>query len=258
MSRRNLLIRTLQAVVILAVASSFAHAEGEYNFFKKKAAGGAEPPSYLISESFDAVGYDLVWTESLGTPNEDYTTSPAPLEGTQSLFLDGCGATADQETWTGYTIGAGIKSETYFLVHFTSVPSTGTVERQMATIRNGTGTRATLFLRYVAGTMYMRVQAFGGTAVDTVATMSASTTYHVWFTYIKGGGTDAAATVAFSTNGVRPTSGNNYAISSNGTSTTDGNRLYLGGDNYTSATNCTSAIYDKTRVDDVAISDNPQ
>lgn len=55
------------------------------------------PPTYLLEETFDSTGYDLgvcgtapCWTEILneGIVNEDYATSPAPLDGTYSLLLD--------------------------------------------------------------------------------------------------------------------------------------------------------------------------
>lgn len=63
MSRRNWLIRILQALVLVAVASSFAYAE-DFMYFKKKAAaggGGGGPDVYYYSGGND--GASVVTTD---------------------------------------------------------------------------------------------------------------------------------------------------------------------------------------------------
>lgn len=60
--------------------------------------------------------------------------------------------------------------------------------------------------------------------------ISANTTYHVWYSYVKGTGSNAVLTFAFSTNGTRPVSGTQFCTITNGASTTDGVALaYFGG-----------------------------
>lgn len=214
------------------------------------AAGGTPAPTYLASESFDPAGYDLSWTET-GTPDEDYTTSPAPLEGTQSIYLPGCSAATDQKAYVAFTVTAGQPQEFYWLINFTALDMTS--QKTLAVASTTGNARATI---NISSTGQLCATAFGGTTVCTVTTMAEATTYHVWGRYLPGTGADAFASTAFSTDGVRPTSGNNYAESTNGTVTVNTNRLELWGD-YGTGTNCISAIFDKVRVDDATITDNP-
>jgi hypothetical protein len=96
-----------------------------------------------------------------------------------------------------------------------------------------------------------RLQCLSG-STTTVGTVSAGTTYHVWCHYKKGSGANAVIDIAFSTDGLRPTSGNNFAQKTNGTSTSQVDRLIVG-----PTLNTQTHIFDKVRVDDAQIGDNP-
>ena len=84
--------------------------------------------------------------------------------------------------------------------------------------------------------------------------MSTGTTYHVWVKYVKGSGSNAVVEVGFSTDGTRPTSGGTFATqTSGGTATVDTDRIMFG----QSSSNTVGAYFDKVRVDDAVIGDNP-
>jgi hypothetical protein len=211
---------------------------------------GGSPPAvagrtYLLNESFDTVtGYDNTWTETgTATINEDYNLTI--LEGTQSLFID---ATTQTTNVNSGTFTATSPIHCYFLFRPTTIPAStaGTVFR----LRNSTTALATL---QITSTGKLRVLAVGGTTQDTTDAVSAGNTYHVFFTYTLGTGADAVATVGFSTDGTKPSSGTKYKESTNGTSTSSCDNVTFG---YTS-TNTFGFIVDKLRVDDVAFTEAP-
>jgi len=208
--------------------------------------------AYLFQENFEGTGYENPWTESAGTPNEDYTTSPAPLEGSQSLYLDG--SSSDQTVYAAVpSPGSGSTQEFYFLLNVVAKGSANTNRNLVLLSSSGTN----LCTLFATSGLALRIRADGGTAVSTANTLSLGTTYHVWVTYKAGTGANAVATVAFSTDGIRPTSGNSYAISSNGTYTVVANRMNLWGDFTTASTNYIQVIFDKIRMADTTIGDNP-
>lgn len=219
-------------------------------------AGGGAAPSYLLQENFETTpGYDLSWTEDQGDPNPDYSTSGLSMEGSECLFCGGATNNADQRAYVGFTPTAAQPQEAFFLFR-TPAALTITGDKTIAMLTTSAGT-ARLSL-YVDSGGRFSVQSGGGTLVDTVATISANTTYYVWLRYTKVVvANDAVASVGFSTDGTRPTSGNNYAESTNGTGTTDAARLYLVGDFGTNTTNEMDCIFDKVRIDDATIGDNP-
>jgi len=144
--------------------------------------------------------------------NADYTTSPAPLNGSQSLLLRG---TSGNGAYTILNTPAGTTQ-----MHL----------RWMMIITNTVVSNSRLIWcadNAAVSQMQVQIQSSGlrvvcGTAnATTVATLSAGTLYYCWADYVKGSGANATAKVAFSTSKTRPTSGNNFASLSNGTSTGD-------------------------------------
>lgn len=219
-------------------------------------AGGGGGAQCLVYETFDAAGYDKSWTESAGTPDEDYTSSPAPLAGTQSFYLAACANSTTQKAYIDFTPTSGQPQEGYFLYRLVNAPTT-TGSRIIGLLRTGASTRATVSLETSSGPVYkLSIQVVGGTKQTTTGTLSTGTTYHLWPHYLKGTGSTAVATIAFSTDGVRPTSGNNYKESTAGNGTTDADRFELMSE-YVTGTNCVNALVDKVIVDDGTISDNP-
>ncbi len=165
--------------------------------------GGGGLTSPTLDERFDATGYDLTsWSEVLGagTINEDYTTSPAPLEGAQSLHMTQGGFDA---TYIARSITANANQLFYFMMRPVSISG----DDELLTIWSGGGsTKEGQIIFLSDGTL--RVDLLDGSPVATVDAMSVGTTYHVYVSYAGAGKT---MTIGFSTDGTRPTTGNKFA-----------------------------------------------
>jgi hypothetical protein len=210
-------------------------------------AGGAPGVSYLVQQDFEGAGYDNgeTWTESgTGTRDEDYATSPAPLVGSQSLRV----AVSSQGGTTTKAFASDQSTvEGYLQVHFVSLPASGKV---FVAFRDSGGTR--LVNIEVGASSRITVRCGTGAATTTDA-ISTGTTYHFWWRYVKGTGANAQASVAFSTDGTRPPSGNKFAAVTNGSRTTDANNIIIGPENNSTW----EGIFDKVRVSASTIGDNP-
>jgi len=96
---RNAINRALQALVLLAVAVSFAQADN-FMYFKKKAAGGGciDDSGDTYNQGFEAAGTPAGWTQKNGTSDFDQarpgTASPAQL-CSQSLNVASSAAAED-------------------------------------------------------------------------------------------------------------------------------------------------------------------
>lgn len=202
------------------------------------------PTSYLFRENFEETGgYENVWTETLDgeTINPNYTE--IVLEGLQSLQISSSAGIPNTET----NFSSSNEIWGYFMFHPISQLST----IQPLRLRNPD---ASVFIieRYTAG----NIAIYNGSSTDSsVNTMSLNTTYHVWFHYKTGSGSDSIAEVAFSTDGIKPISGGSYVQVINGTSTLPASELYLGpyliGGNF-------EYVFDKIRLNNTSsIGDNP-
>jgi len=207
-----------------------------------------EAPTYLINQNFEGTGYDNseTWTTSVGTPEPDYTG--VVLLGSQSLRSTVNGeAERARADFTGADTLYG-----YLLFRREGINPVGDRLFFELTI-NGSTTRALTLS--VTSTGQLKVGDLSGSHTGTtVSTMSTGTTYHIWWSYTKGTGSNAAGTCAFSTDGTKPTSGNNFEDFTTGTSTVQGGRVWLG---YTSTNSNADFIYDKVLIDDVDIGSNP-
>lgn len=247
-------MKTIVAFVLLSCLTASAQL-GNVGFLaslKPAAAGGA---TYLIEEGFEETdmgggagsgtdGYDsALFVGETGTPNNDYATSPAPLVGTYSGFLDSSGAVAQAMRWD--LSAAQSELYIYFKVSDASLPANST--QFVLELTTSAGTRqAGLYFR-TDGTIRLIHGTVLGTA--TVGTMSASTTYHVWVHWKNDGTGD----IGFSTDGTRPTSGNNYQSMASGDGTSTVTRVYLRASELALQT----AIVDRLLVSTSAIGDNP-
>lgn len=216
--------------------------------------GGSPPagtsPTYLVKQNFETAttGYDNeeTWVTASGSPNPAYTGEI--LLGTQSLRATEAAAAGRVRT----EFSSGIDEvHAYFLFRrdgggqpggartFFTFSTAGADSQQVAVQYGTTGA-----LTIICGTA--NLTTVSGTSVDQ--------TYHVWVGYTKGTGANAFAYVAFSTDGTKPSSGNQYREVTNGSSTNQVGRIYLG----LAATNAAAdLIFDKVLVDDVAIGSNP-
>lgn len=166
----------------------------------------------ILTENFETptTGYENVWTPS-GTVNPVFA-SPA-LEGTQSLQLNGTSA----EAHILKSFSAASSVYLYFKFRVPNLPSDNTAFMILAdAFFNNYLVR--IFLQSSGNIFIICGGSVGG---PSVGALSANTTYHFWLTYIKGTGANAIANVGFSTDGVRPTSGNNYVSVTDGSPTTD-------------------------------------
>lgn len=229
---------------------------GDPTFGHKRAVEEGGGPTYLVSEDFEGTGYDGGLTDSAGNPDEDYATSPAPLAGGQSIFIDGTAAT---QTAITADFGEQTTLNVYFLMHVTTMPA-GTGREILRFLLNGSQSAASELTINSAGQLTITL---GTTAVSTTTTVSADTTYHVWVelqaesvdTALDGVGRVMFAPV--SGDGIKPTSdggGKGWAQR-----TTMNGELPIDQIWVTSQFSTTGVAWigDKLRVDDVEIGSNP-
>lgn len=207
---------------------------------------------YLLEQGFEGTSYDnsQTWAEvGSATLNEDYTSTV--LVGSQSMLIDLTSNTGDTTSpLISMPSGGGNIWYVYFQLRVLTFPSSGF---RVATVTNS-------FDLSINASSNLVIRPQVGTGVATVGKLEAGTTYHVW---MQGSGNDietagaGTARVGFSTTGIRPTSGDNYAIdtdvSANGPFTTV---QLVFGSRQVSANY--SVIIDKVRVDNDVIGDNPQ
>lgn len=139
--------------------------------------GGSASPSggveYLINQNFEGTGYDNgeTWTTDYGTPNPDYTTTV--LRGSQSLYLSEAGIYSPSFTSSGTIYG-------HFLFRKSANP--GTAQIIIADPNNGY-----FFIYMLTDTL----KADHGSSENYgTYELANNTTYHVWFKYAKGTGSN--------------------------------------------------------------------
>lgn len=204
---------------------------------------------YIIMQNFEGTGYDHceTWTSYTGTGLIDPDYTGVVLEGSQSCLL------AQTNNWMSvypsvFTVIDEVWS--YFLLR----PLTNDTSAVRVIASFGPSDLPTASIQTTT-TSHFRVAVKGGTSVDTVATFSTGTTYHIWLHYKRGtGASDDEADIGFSTDGTRPTTGNNYATTGNGNSDAQVQEFNIGRFN-TAAT--LTMVFDKVRVKSSQIGDNP-
>lgn len=183
---------------------------------------------YLIAEDFETGVKPDTWTNS-GSPNWGYTA--VVLQGAKSLATVG-GSTA-AVAFAGKTI-----VEAYCMFRLITLP--GSTQTLFGFRDNS---EAALCLMQVTASGVVQLFTNGTSTGGVLAgTMAASTNYHVWLRFTSGG----QCTLAFSTDGIRPTSGSNFVSRVTGSSGT-ATRLNIG----------TAVIVDRILVLDGVIGDNP-
>lgn len=181
----------------------------------------------LVEENCEGTGTPSGWTDS-GSPNWDYTTTVA--QGSQAVFV-GSGA-ASYKTFTGNTT---VHICTRFRIP-SSIPGVTTTYQA---IRDSGGSALATFRVNSSGQFI--VFANGSESTATVSSIVADTWYYVWGTFVSGG----TCSVAFSTDGTKPTSGNAFTSKTGGSGTAA--RLQLN----------PVAIYDRILASTSSIGDNP-
>jgi len=197
---------------------------------------------FIINEDFEAAGTPSGWGAQNGSPNFDY--SAAPLEASQSLYC----ASASAAVRARVDFTDQVEIYVYFLVRFTngSLPASGTPNFGGIAVNGGTTLQPSLTVTATSGIInYGPISTSGGISVNT--------TYHFWLHYKQGSGANSLMDVGFSTTGIRPTSGSNYAATTTGSNTNLAGRVFCG----TNATTLgADLIFDKVRVATTQIGDN--
>lgn len=213
-----------------------------FSFWKAAGISSNPPnPSFYFTEDFEGTGYENSWSEvGVGTMNEDYTTDV--LRGSQSFQL--VASAADVRAFAGLTS----KSTVYgcLQIKINSVSGAPT----LFSLRN-TGTLL-LSVLYSDTTGKLRL-VMGAITAETTDSFPIGSKVWIWFRYTAGTGSNAIGNLAFSTDGIKPTSGGKVASITNGVQTANVNRIYCG---HTS--NITlNAIYDRIVLAESEIWDNP-
>jgi hypothetical protein len=230
--------------LILLLFASPCHA-----FWQVAGGGGTvAAPSYLLSENFDdstACGNGVdsncsgTWTKVGISASTDftYTTSPAPLEGTNSAATIGT-ATVGDGWYRSFTAQDTVYF--YFIVS-PKVRSTGT----LASILDSSGNTV---MRVVDSGPEFSIYCNDNLQYSTA--MANGTTYHVWGDYTKGTGNNASCHLYHSTTSTKPGSPN---ITATGNATGQAARFFLSKNGSTP-----EYIFDKIRVSSSDIGSSPQ
>lgn len=158
------------------------------------------PNSYLIYETFEdpSTGYDNnntnQWVTS-GTVNPKYSTSPAPLAGNQSVFIDG----STNSLLTTKTIVTISTCSVSFVVNISQRPATGL---NLASLRNSTTAQCRILLSNSADTLEIR----HGATASTSYTYTPGQTYYMWIDYVVGTGANGVVNLYISTTVEKPVS----------------------------------------------------
>ena len=240
---RRLIFYILAAVTaILAAATlwvTLGHA-ASVNVFIKPSAGtpGAECDSYLICQNFEGAGYDNgeIWTSGGVTVNPDEATTV--LRGSQSLSISDTGA----NPWV-YSPLFTAQAHVYGHFMFRTTDVTQAAAGQYI-FELWNGEEASLGAIYLAYNGVLR--GYHGTATANGSTLVNDTTYHIWWEYIAGSGSDGVLNIWLSTSTTKP--GSPDVSINTGTST-------LAVDNVGMSSSRTGPVnyYDQVYVDDAPI-----
>lgn len=205
---------------------------------RQQTAGGASP-TYLVKQGFEGTGYDNseTWTEN-ASPNEDYATAPAPLDGSQSWQSAAIGG----ESYTSFTAQDDVWA--YAVCNIQTLAD----NRDVFQIRDSGGTYVLSLRAHADG--HLQILNFATSVHTSAGLVSNGTTFHVWLHYIKGTGANSTGELYVSANDTKP--GSPQASMTTGGSTAQAARVAVMG------WNDGNYIWDKVRVDDVSIGSAPQ
>ena len=247
-------MKLLSTILLVSVTCSFGQGGHPLLLKKKRSVDGlpqaltgcdANAGPWLVFQTFETptTGYDNgeTWTGT-GTGTVDPAYTGVVLQGTQSLRLNQSANTAQTIT----SFAAQDELYGYFMFRaisgFPGNPSFLVWLNDSSTIGIEVNSDATLTIT-------------GNIASTTVATMTTNVTYHIWWHYKKSpGGANQIQEIAFSTDTLKPTSGNNYAGTSGGSRTTQITSFQCGWDSFAFTQ---QFIFDKIRISTNCIGSNP-
>lgn len=209
-------MRALVMLVWMLAASALGQLPGIPGILDP--AGLPEQPSsgsvtYLLNETFDSTGYDVAgWAEaSTSEIKEDYTTSPSPLSGTQSLYFDVTATRAlDSPAFAGQdTVWVS------FLFHDDEASLPGGTRAFLAIKDSVGGTTVASLTFETDGDITVACGTANNRSTDSLAR---NTTYRIWVSYTKGTGANGQTAVYWSTTLAGPKGAAKAAVTT-GTST---------------------------------------
>lgn len=206
--------------------------------------------SYVLNQNFEGTGYDNseTWYTD-GDVNADFSTSGLSMEGSQCLELY-ANTVASDSIISAFNPSTPLSTAyAYFLFRVTVLPTTIT---RVALFQSDFDVIGNLSL-LSDGTLYLREGT--GTWAQTIGAVSVNTTYHVFLKFVADSGAgNGIMEVGFSTDGSRPTTGNNHAICTDGNNATAVNRFGFKVDKDGTGQ---KQYYDKARVSASAITSAP-
>lgn len=234
----------LQAFAILWLSAGWAAAGMIINPYSFAV---STPPEWLVFQGFEGTGYDNgeVWTAAVvsdGTVDPNSTT--LVLAGSQSLRITLPTSNDGASTYREFAGASKVYCRFMFNLAFISQVATTTLE--IASIRNGANTLASLVLY---GEQKLQVSVAGGSSNQATADLPLAGTRYIWFEYEAGTGSNAVARAGYATTDIKPTltaSGSQTCVVSNGTATANATRLYLGRTGTTAYRY--TAVYDEIRA----------
>lgn len=167
--------------------------------------------TYQLEENFEST--PTGWTTVVGTPNYEWATAPAPLEGTKSLRLLSTG-----QIYKAIPSATVVEAFTKF-----SYESAAGALSTIMSVRDSVGSMVAAF-RVNGATGQVTIYTAAGDSSPCADVMVPNTEYDVWLRWSSG----ALSSVAFiEAGGTRPTSGSKFQSKTGGSAT--GARIYLYG-----------------------------
>lgn len=191
--------------------------------------------------------------EETGTPNRVVVTSGAPnfgytpaLAGNESVYCQGYTNSVWQQFYWAYAGYVQPVGPVYIYFMFRVENVTADTITAFFFLQRDSGGRCWWYLRQ--GKIRLTDQT-----TELVTGFSTGVTYHAWAKYDHSTG---YCDFAFSTDGNRPTGGDNFASTTVSPAASEANRLYLNG-SYESSTRKADIVFDKIRISDAQIGNNP-
>lgn len=181
---------------------------------RKNAGGGGFV--YLINQDFEGPGTPAGWSTT-GSGSADFDSTASPLQGAQSLRLDG-----DPDSIAAIVTVSEAEIFWKFQYRTGTLPATPT---DIPLIYDVSFNEIAKISFHSTGQL---IAEGGGIFEITTDAMSAGTKYWIWGHYKKGTGANAVLECGFSAaDDGRPTSGTKYAGNTNGTQTADAELFLL-------------------------------
>lgn len=174
------------------------------NLLMPISAGGS---IFFLNEDFEGTGTPAHWTKG-GTANFDYTTSPAPLTGAQSLYIPGPYSTA----YASYDFTVDHPEEIWFKYKFV-ITAYPTVFVSVLTLVDQSFNTGMQIVINSSGQLQC-----GNVGAQVMTTpIPTNTVAYLWGHYLKGTGSNCHWDVWMDTTNTKPVSANNHISKVNDT-----------------------------------------